>query len=407
MDPQCAVVGMAPPKVEESTDVVARSANLTGRDLLVVVDDEVPVLRALERSLAPAFDVVTFAGAEQAIERVKAGGVSVVLSDIGMPGMSGLDLLGAIREYDPDLPVVLLTGAPSLESATRAIEHGVFRYLPKPFEGQELAFLLGQATQRHRLARLQRETLELRGVSAAELQASAEQSFETALESLWIAFQPIISLRERRVYGYEALMRSSLPAFSSPSHLLDAAERLSALDRLGRAVRRRAAEGLREAPEEALLFVNLHPHDLLDPELTAPSSPLVPIANRVVLEITERASLGSINDMQARIAALRALGFRIAIDDLGAGYAGLHSFVLLEPDIVKLDMSLIRGIDQSTIKQGLVRSIALLCRQMDITIVIEGVETMAELDALVSLGCVLLQGFLFARPGRTLPPLSW
>lgn len=398
---------MDPAKVEESTDIVVRPASSPALDVLVVVDDELPMLRALERSLAPIFEVVTFAAAEQAIERVKAGGVSVVLSDITMPGMSGLELLGAVRQHDPDLPVVLLTGDPSLESATRAIEHGVFRYLPKPFEASQLTTVLEQATQLHRLARLKREALELRGVSSAPRPATVDQCFEAALEVMWVAFQPIISLRERRVYGYEALLRSSDPAFSSPSQMLDAAERLGALDRLGRTVRRRAAEGLREAPPEAMLFVNLHPQDLLDPELGAPSSPLVAIANRVVLEITERASLGSIDDVKARIAALRALGFRIAIDDLGAGYAGLNSFVLLEPDIVKLDMSLVRGIDQSTVKQRLVGSIASLCREMNIAIVVEGVETMAELDTLLSLGCVLLQGYLFARPGRTLPPLSW
>src|SRR5690349_11699654 len=94
-------------------------------DLVVVVDDEPPMLRALERSLGGSFQVAAFGAAEQAMERVREGGVSVVLSDIGMPGMSGIELLGAVRAIDPDLPVVLITGSPSLESATKAIEHGV------------------------------------------------------------------------------------------------------------------------------------------------------------------------------------------------------------------------------------------------------------------------------------------
>src|SRR5688572_28726230 len=96
-------------------------------DVVSVVDDEPSILQSLERSLAREFYVETFAAAEPAIARVRAGGVSVVLSDIGMPGMSGLDFLGVAREVDPDLPFVLITGAPSVESATKAIERGVFR----------------------------------------------------------------------------------------------------------------------------------------------------------------------------------------------------------------------------------------------------------------------------------------
>ncbi len=95
---------------------------------------------------------------------------------------------------------------------------------------------------------------------------------------------------------------------------------------------------------------------------------------------------------------LRELGFRIAVDDLGAGYAGLSSFALLEPDIVKLDMTLVRDVDRSSVKQKLVASMASLCRDMGLLTVAEGVETQAERDTLIHLGCDLLQGFYFARP---------
>jgi len=168
-------------------------------------------------------------------------------------------------------------------------------------------------------------------------------------------------------------------------------------------VRRQAAAAASHAPKDALLFVNLHPRDLMDPELTRLDSPLTAIAHRVVLEITERASLGGLDDVQARVTALRALGFRIAVDDLGAGYAGLTSFALLEPDIVKIDMSLTRDIDRSPVKQKLVASLTGLCREMNLTIVTEGVETPEERDTLTALGCDLLQGYLFAKPGPAFP----
>jgi EAL domain-containing protein (putative c-di-GMP-specific phosphodiesterase class I) len=370
-------------------------------DLVVVVDDEPPMLRALERSLGASFQVAAFGAAEQAMERVREGGVSVVLSDIGMPGMSGIELLGAVRALDPDLPVVLITGSPSLESATKAIEHGVFRYLPKPFDGEQLTSLVGQASQLHRLAMLKREALELRGAPSVPSRSGIDRSLRKALDSLSVVYQPIISNSERRVYGYEALMRSCDPDFPSPHQLLTAAERTGSLHELGQIVRRRAIQGLRDVPQGTLLFLNLHPQDLADPELTRPGTLLADNAQRIVLEITERASLEGVDSLKPTLSRLRELGFRIAIDDLGAGYAGLTSFALLEPEIVKLDMTLTRDIDQSAVKQKLVRSLSQLCGEMGMTIVVEGVETMAERNTLTELGCDLLQGHLFGMPGRS------
>jgi EAL domain-containing protein (putative c-di-GMP-specific phosphodiesterase class I) len=125
------------------------------------------------------------------------------------------------------------------------------------------------------------------------------------------------------------------------------------------------------------------------------------MASRVVLEITERSPLSDLEEVRERVTQLRALGFRIAVDDLGAGFAGLTSFAVLNPDIVKLDMNLIRGIETSTVKRRLVASVASLCREMEMLVVAEGVETRAERDVLSDLGCDLFQGFLFARPAST------
>jgi EAL domain-containing protein (putative c-di-GMP-specific phosphodiesterase class I) len=122
-----------------------------------------------------------------------------------------------------------------------------------------------------------------------------------------------------------------------------------------------------------------------------------------VLEITERSAIEDVKDIQARVTMLRRLGFRIAIDDLGAGYAGLSSFAALEPEIVKLDMSLVRNVHQSDIRQRLVGSMTALCKEMGMGVVAEGVEVVEERDCLRGLGCELLQGYLFARPGPPFP----
>src|SRR5258708_13379397 len=203
---------------------------------------------------------------------------------------------------------------------------------------------------------------------------------------MWMAYQPIVSWSRREVFGFEALLRSRESALPHPGAILDAAERLERLPELGRAIRARASAPTGGMPKDAVLFVTLHTHDLLDDQLFDRERPLARMANQVVLEITERASLHHIRDVQARVSRLREMGFRIAVDDLGAGYAGLTSFAHLEPEVVKVDMSLIRGLDQSPTKQKLLRSIVGLCRDLEIRMIAEGIETVEERDTLVPLG---------------------
>ena len=116
------------------------------------------------------------------------------------------------------------------------------------------------------------------------------------------------------------------------------------------------------------------------------------------VEITERARLEQVGDPLPRVTRLRELGFRIAIDDIGAGYSGLTSFVTLEPDLLKLDMSLVRDVHDSPIKQRLVTAMVDLCADLGTPLVAEGVETIEERDCLVGLGCDIFQGYLFAKP---------
>jgi EAL domain-containing protein (putative c-di-GMP-specific phosphodiesterase class I) len=179
------------------------------------------------------------------------------------------------------------------------------------------------------------------------------------------------------------------------------------MQELGRVIRRSVATCIPAAPPRATIFVNLHAIDVGDEELFSASSPLSAYASRIVLEITERASLHRIGDLRERINKLRQLGYRIAVDDLGAGYAGLATFSQLEPDIAKLDMSLIRGIDTAPKKASIVRSMISVCREdLGTSVVCEGVETRAERETLEGLGADLLQGYLFGRPQRDFRSLS-
>jgi EAL domain-containing protein (putative c-di-GMP-specific phosphodiesterase class I)/ActR/RegA family two-component response regulator len=375
---------------------------------IVLVDDEPALLRAFARVLERRPETIeTYGSAREAVERVGRGGVSVVVSDIAMPGMSGIELLRSIREHDPDLPIVLVTGAPAIESATDAVEYGAFKYVVKPVDPKVLRGVVDKAAKFCRLARTRRQAPGLLGMQGTFDQEQLEASFERAIASLWIAFQPIVRASDQTVFGYEALLRSDEPSLPSPGHVIEAAERLGQLVRLGRAIRNSAVGPAFLAPDSPSLFVNLHPRDLADPDLLDAMSRLASVADKVILEITERASLGELENVRLTVAGLRERGFRIAVDDLGAGYAGLSSFALLEPEIVKLDMTLVRDIDQSPVKKKLVRSMTELCRDMGMLIVAEGIETVAERDTLLDIGCDLLQGYLIARPGRAFPEPRW
>jgi EAL domain-containing protein (putative c-di-GMP-specific phosphodiesterase class I) len=344
-------------------------------------------------------------GGQLAVEVLTHDAFDVVISDIQMPGMTGVELLRSIRALDLDVPVILMTGVPTVETAIEAVNLGALQYLPKPTPNEALLKAVARASRLHRIAQMKRDALKLAGENNTQAgdRAGLQASFERALDSMKLAFQPIVAVHERRVFGYEALMRSDEASLPTPGDVLGAAERLDRLDDLGRHVRLLAAEAFERAPDDALLFVNLHTRDLLDPMLYDPSARLTKIASRVVLEVTERSTIDDVKDIQIRVAALRRLGFRIAIDDLGAGYAGLSSFAALEPEIVKLDMSLVRDVHKSEIRQRLIGSLTSLCKEMNMRVVAEGVEQPEESEIVRGAGCDLIQGYLYARPGAPFP----
>jgi len=374
------------------------------------VDDDEALARSFARMLkADGFEVELRYDGESGVEAVRRTSFDVVLSDIDMPRLGGVALLERIRAHDLDIPVVLVTGSPSVETAMAAVEHGALRYLPKPVDMKELRSVIAKAVCLHRLARAKRSALDLAGGVDRLVgdRAGLVASFGRTLETLWIAYQPIISWSRREVFGYEALMRSGEPSLPHPGAVLDAAERLERLPDLGRAVRAAACGPAARMPEGSMLFVNLHSNDLLDDEIFDRTRPLACIASQVVLEITERASLSHIRDVHRRVAELREMGFRIAVDDLGAGYAGLTSFAQLEPEVVKLDMSLVRNVHAQPTKQTLVRTMIAMCHELGMQVVAEGIETAEERDAIVAAGCDLLQGYLFAKPGKAFPLVNF
>jgi EAL domain-containing protein (putative c-di-GMP-specific phosphodiesterase class I) len=382
------------------------------RDLVLLIDDDFSVRKMHAKVLSRAgFTIEAAAGGAQALSLLERGlRVGAIVTDLHMPGIDGLSFMRALRKIDLDVPVIVVTGYPSLDSAVRVIEYGGFRYLTKPAPAAELVGAVRSAVSMHKLALLKRRALELYESERWHFgdRASLESSFDEALDHLWMAFQPIVNHRKREIVGYEALVRSGHPQLSNPAQLLGAGERLGRIRELGQRIRRHVVDAVSAAPIETSIFMNLHAADLNDDSLYSTSSPLCGFAPRIVLEITERSSLDRVSDVNSRAEALRRLGYKIAIDDLGAGYAGLSSFAQLNPDIAKLDMSLVRDIDCSDQKQKIVRSMFQVCtEELGVTVVCEGVETIAERNVLDELGCDTQQGYLFGRPSAGFCPPAW
>ncbi|RMG19749.1 MAG: bifunctional diguanylate cyclase/phosphodiesterase [Deltaproteobacteria bacterium] len=234
------------------------------------------------------------------------------------------------------------------------------------------------------------------------------QALEETLESgrIGFAFQPIVEATGWLAVGYEALCRPQHGEIPTPGVLFGLAERAGRIHDLGRLIRTRVAERLSELPEGALLFVNLHPQELYDPGLLGQVAAFEGSPGRVVFEITESEAITDLPHTRKVIRALKRRGFRIALDDFGAGYAGLAHLDGLVPDYVKLDMGLVRRAAKSSRSRRLVRHIVDFCRAEGIEVIAEGIESPQELETVTALHCTLLQGFLLARPADPLPSLG-
>lgn len=389
---------LAAPLMESTTPVRAPKA--------LVVEDEEPIRRVWASALAEVgIDCAQAASAPEALSVLARAPIDVCITDLHLSGVTGFELLTAVRAHDPLTPVILVTGSPSIEKAQEAVRRQASSFLVKPVEPMEVVAEVQRVLRESEVARMQRSFLLARHGSDAVLAdpAGTGARLDESLKGLHMHFQPIVQAYDGRIFGYEALMRSS-GSMSNPKDILVAAEALGRLEQLSDKVRSLVASVLREHPERTEpIFVNLHPQDLDDNSLGGPNDPLLPFADRIVFEVTERAKINGKKDIAGRLEALRRSGFRIALDDLGEGYAGLSWLVRLLPDIAKLDMSLVRDVEGSRLRRELVGAIVSTCRRTGTLVVAEGVETASEARVLRDLGCDLLQGYHFGRPS---PPFA-
>ncbi|MDQ3369198.1 MAG: EAL domain-containing protein [Myxococcota bacterium] len=218
-----------------------------------------------------------------------------------------------------------------------------------------------------------------------------------------VVYQPVVDLQSKQVYAYEALVRSNDPMFESPPALFAAAVQHSCTGELGRMIRQMSVENCPDHP----LFLNIHPAELNERYLVQPSDPIFQHDRDVFLEITEGVPLSHFVLCQSILREVRGRGIYLVVDDLGAGYSNLKYIADLMPRVVKLDRELIAGLTVGTRMFKLVSAIVVLCRELDATVVAEGIETETELTAVIESGARFGQGYLLARPAFPPPPVTW
>jgi EAL domain-containing protein (putative c-di-GMP-specific phosphodiesterase class I)/GGDEF domain-containing protein len=219
--------------------------------------------------------------------------------------------------------------------------------------------------------------------------------------AVYVDYHPIVVATTGEVFGYEALARGMMRSLRSPEVMFEVAAHADMIWELSRICRGRALEGMRTrlAPNE-LLFLNVDPHDFTDPAFTE-AELAAEDAARIVVEITERTAIKDYPKFRERLKAFRDRGVRFAVDDAGSGYAGLGSIANLEPDFIKLDMSLISCIDTNFIKQNLVETMVRFANDQGAKVIAEGVERAEEFETVKGLGVHLVQGFYLHRPPTT------
>lgn len=278
---------------------------------------------------------------------------------------------------------------------------------------------VGAATVRHdakvRLERLVHDALD-RALEQADSQVAqdAEQR-KSRLQDIIDAgdvrtfVHPIVRLKTMEVIGYEALSRGpETSEFERPDKLFKVAYDADLVLKLERLCRKRAFETARSMPAGRLMFINVEPEAVADPELRdvmfsslLAESELSPPS--IVLEITERSAIEDFVAFRSTLEYLRTLGFAVAVDDAGAGYGSLQCLAEVKPEWLKIDLSLVQGVDTDEVRSQLIDSLVTFAGRMGVKLIAEGIETPGQLAKLLELGVEFGQGLLFTQPCEPFP----
>jgi EAL domain-containing protein (putative c-di-GMP-specific phosphodiesterase class I) len=320
-----------------------------------------------------------------------------------------MDALRRDGADDAFLPILVLTADITTDARDRVLRAGANDFLTKPFDRTEVTLrvsnLLETRALYERLAASNRQLrweldVELaRERHAAEERAAITAKIRDVLEHdrVDMVFQPVVDLATGALAGVEALARFAPEPFQPPNVWFEQAAQVGLAVDLELHCIERAVSRLGDLPETAFMAVNVSPDVVLTDDFSRCMQGSD--GERVVIELTEHARVADYGALRGALDGLRHRGLRVAVDDAGAGYAGLNHLLQLLPDLLKLDIELIRNIHLDPVRRSLAASLLWFSNEIDATVIAEGIETADELAVLGDLGVALGQGYHLARPG--------
>jgi EAL domain-containing protein (putative c-di-GMP-specific phosphodiesterase class I)/DNA-binding NarL/FixJ family response regulator len=380
---------------------------------VLIAEDDEPVRKALAALVGgePSMTLVgTAPTGDDAIELARREQPHVALVDVRMPGGGPRAVRGILR-VSAHTKILALSGADDRETVLGMLEAGVVGYLVK---GVSIAGIIesieraaeGQGSLSVEVTGdvIQELVSQLgrRRVAEEEEQARTQRVRRAIDEddALSIVFQPICILRGGEIVGVEALARFDGRSERGPEDWFAEAGLAGLRGDLELAAVRKSLAALDTLADGQYLSVNVSPPTLAGSRFRSLLEEADP--KRIIIEVTEHAPIHEYESLEEPLAQLKRLGVRLAIDDAGAGFASLRHILRLSPDVIKLDHSLIDGIEDDRSQQALTAGLVSFAEELGSTLIAEGIEQRRQLEVVASLGVELGQGFLFARPG----PLS-
>lgn len=372
----------------------------------VLVADNDADFRDLLREIVESEPSLTLVGVasddEEALRLARESTPDVVLLDVQLLGEGGVGAARQIRQVCPAARILALSGTRDRQQVIAMMRAGAAGYLVKAATPGEILRMLTDATS---------DNVTVSGVSANVLiDPSDPKVLEETLqiqsllkgEHTHLVVQPIFDLQTSEIVGYEALARFELEPRAGPDVWFKRADKAGLRADLEFAVLGTALPLATSIPDGTFLGVNLSPSAVVSDNCETAFWNSAP--DRLVVEMTEHLPVLDYPQMRNRLAALRAMGIRIAIDDVGAGFASLRHILELAPDYIKMDTSLTRHIDHDSPRRALAEALVYFAKELGASVVAEGVETKAELQVLKELGVRYAQGFYLARPGPFVGP---
>ena len=377
---------------------------------VLIADDEPTIREALSELIAgeESLELVGAAeDADQAIDLARTLRPDVALLDVRMPAGGGPRAAKEIQACAPQTRVVALSAYEDRGSVLQMVQSGAVGYLVKGSLAEDILETIHQAARGHGalspevVTQVVHELADQLGRQERELEQRRTQvdRIRRALKSdaLTMVFQPIVGLDSRRILGMEALARFSIEPQRMPDVWFVEAVAVGLGVDLELAAVRVALTQLDRLPADAFLSINASPSTMVSARFLEALAG-VP-GNRIVIEVTEHAPVEDYTSLKEALTRLRARGVRLAVDDAGAGFASMQHILRLSPDFIKLDMLLTRGIDADEAHQALAAALISFAERVGADIIAEGIETRAELEALLALGISCGQGYHLARPG--------